>query len=228
MKSIAYNFLERHQKKLLILVDIILILLAMMLSFVFSKQKYNEDLFVNFFSYYSTYLGIITLLILFSVFRLYSYTWRYAGIEALRSVVAACIVGTMTYAFYEFFVDHLGLLKYNLFVFCILLILFIGGARVFARIISMRKNHVTMSMPKVPMKNLIIIGANEEGARIIKSIGEDFSLRYYNIVGIVDYGKEQKGKYICNVKILGHIDDINKIIDTYGVDEVLFRRKISS
>ena len=217
-----YNLLEKYRKLFFIMGDSVLIILAMLISFVFSKQKYTEDLILNFFMYKSTYLGILTLIILFNLFELYRYKWRYAGTKAVRSLIMSCIVGTIAYAFYETYFDNLGLLKYQLVLFCILIIMFTGTLRLIARSISKLCYSVTEDLPVLPKKNLVIIGANEESARLIKAIKEDVNLRHYNIAGIVDYKKNNIGTYIDNIKVIGHINNLQKIINSHNIAEVLF------
>ncbi|HAG44941.1 MAG TPA: nucleoside-diphosphate sugar epimerase, partial [Clostridium sp.] len=70
------------------------------------------------------------------------------------------------------------------------------------------------------MINVLVIGAGDAGALIIKEIKKHADLNY-NIIGFIDDDSEKKGKRINGIKILGGRKDIIKICEDYDVKEII-------
>lgn len=70
------------------------------------------------------------------------------------------------------------------------------------------------------IKKILIIGAGEAGERILYSIKGHPELGYLP-VGFIDDDPEKQGLYIHKVKVLGTIQDLNKVLISTGVSEVI-------
>ena len=214
-------FFEKYQKVILVILDILAVFVAMYLGFKLVQNWYKTDVYHEILRSWSTYAGIVGFILMFWVFRLYKYTWRYAGIEAATSVIASTALGMIIYIFFRSLND-LEFLRLALFFTFVLIFCFITGIRLLARSVSKVKNKNVMDIPKSAIKNLILVGSHNECAVIVKFIRDDIRLAYYNIVGIVDYDNFQKGKYVGNIKVIGECKDLLNLVNEYDVQEVLF------
>lgn len=217
-----YNILERHEKKLLLLGDLIAVFLAFFLGYSLCNHYYPKaDIVKSLFSDYSFYIGAVIFVFLFWLFRLYKYTWRYAGIETIFSIVSSCFVGALAFASISNILTG-EMLKLPIAVSFVFLVVFVSLIRMIARYTAKRKYKVMANVSKGAVKNLILVGSENECGLLVKSFRENPELFNYNIVGIVDYDENHKGKFVGNIKILGVCKDINEIAEKNNVNEVLF------
>ncbi|MBQ7256514.1 MAG: polysaccharide biosynthesis protein [Abditibacteriota bacterium] len=220
MKNVIFTFLDRHQKKLLLIGDALAIFLAIILSFIFLKKYYQQN-FVDALTSWTTYVCIIVFLVLFWIFRLYKYTWRYAGLETVTSIIAACSIGTICYAFLMKLAGW-GFAKLILFIFLVFSIVFVATLRLLARYTARVRWRIYSDIPRNAVKNILLVGAHEDCGYIVKSMYESMVLSAYNIAGIVDYKKGHKGKYVANVKVVGECKDLINLVVKNNIQEVFF------
>ena len=81
-------------------------------------------------------------------------------------------------------------------------------------------NTITIKQEK-GRKNLLIIGAGEAGAEVIKTIKTNL-INQYNIVGIIDDAEKKRMCKISGVPILGNRNDIIRICKEKKVDIIFF------
>lgn len=221
MKSKIFNFLEKNQIVLLVIGDIILLLLAFAIGSFLIKSWYREDIPNLILSNWTTYVGICVFILLFWIFRLYKYTWRYAGIEVATSVIASCSLGIIVTAILRM-LCNLDPLRLALFFIYILIIAFISLFRLCARSISKKKNNAVMKIPQNAIKNLLIVGSFDECGLLVKSFKSNEELLNYNICGVVGYSDLYTGKYVGTIKVLGCVDNLLKYVESQKANEVLF------
>ena len=221
MKDVIFAFLDRQQKKLLLIGDVISIFLAIILSYVFIQGKGYDKTPMDALTSWSTYVCIIIFIALFWIFRLYKYTWRYAGLETATSILGSCALGTLFYAFLINFVGW-GFAKLILFIFLVLSVVFSASLRLLARYAARVRWRIYSDVPKNAVKNILLVGAHEECGLIVKSMYDNLILAAYNIVGIVDYKKGYKGKFVGNVKVLGDCKELLNLVGKNNIQEVFF------
>lgn len=66
---------------------------------------------------------------------------------------------------------------------------------------------------------IIIVGAGKAGELILKDIKRDKESPFH-VMGFVDDDKKKWGKTFQGIKILGAINDLNRIVQAYGIQEV--------
>ncbi len=221
MKGGLFASLDKHQKKLLIIGDALAIFLAIILSFIFIQGKNYDKTYFDALTNWSTYVCIILCLVLFWIFRLYKYTWRYAGLETATSIIAACALGCVCYGFLLNFAG-MGFPKLILFIFLVLSVVFVSCLRLIARHTARSRWVNLIHVPKSAVKNILLVGAHEECGFFVKSMHENLALSVYNIVGIIDYNKGHKGKYVGNVRVLGECKELLDLVVKNNIQEVFF------
>jgi len=159
-------------------------------------------------------------IIVFTIFRLYSTLWNYAGATELLYMTAACIVDTLINTVIILLiyrkVDY-PVPRSWYFLYGALLLIFMFASRYSQRGI---KTLVNRKNQAEKMKRVLIVGAGEAGNAIIKEI---VNSPYVNlkIVGIVDDDKAKRGKFMHGIKVIGDRNDIVDIAQSRKVDEII-------
>ncbi|AWZ49124.1 polysaccharide biosynthesis protein [Hathewaya limosa] len=216
----------KRDKKLIIF-DIILIIfslyLAILLRFDFGAiSDFNK--YIVFFKL--SILPVIVITIFFNkVFNLYNSIWKYASVEELISIIYSVSISNIFFIIYSYFINY-KLFESNYYrfpftvhiIFWILSIVSLGGTRFVYRIIEDKK---AQKLNKKARKNLIIIGAGDAAALIIKEIGRNTELNY-KIIGLIDDDRDKVGKRINSIPVLGGRNDILSITRKKHIDEIIF------
>lgn len=160
-----------------------------------------------------------------SLFRLYRCAWRFAGTEMLWTIVVANTTGAIILTTLQVFVDGSAFPRSVLIMIWGSGIVGIGGVRLvlreFCRIAESRKH----SEPRETRKNgtskrVVILGAGENGVRILRAIRTDPTL-HYNVIGFLDDDPGKQGVYVNNTRVLGPLDVIRDLVDGRAVDEAV-------
>lgn len=215
----------------LLLADVICINLAYILSFLI---RFNFDvgstIFSAYFAAYANNLLTITVvkLIIFWLLGLYRSLWRYAGTEEIvRIVITAAAAASASIVYLEFTQQ---MFPRAIYVYSFILdILLIGGVRLGYRTVRELRTPGAMkslffgvlkSEVKAGISKVMIVGAGDAGAAIIKDIKRhpDSAKR---VVVAVDDDPDKLNQYIVGVKIAGDHLAIKQLARRYGVDEII-------
>lgn len=209
--------------KRIVLVDILFIVLSLYIA-LFLKFDFNIPRNYWVFFQLSVVPVIIFTVFFNKLFKLYDNIWKYASIEELFSIVYSITLTNIVFIFYSYFISHTFLRSpYYRFpwtmhiIFWLLSVLSLGGFRFLLRIIENKDN---TELKCKNMINVLVIGAGDAGALIIKEIKKHADLNY-NIIGFIDDDSEKKGKRINGIKILGGRKDIIEICEDYDVKEII-------
>ncbi|KGN03517.1 nucleoside-diphosphate sugar epimerase [Clostridium novyi A str. 4570] len=158
-----------------------------------------------------------------AIFHLYDRIWKYASIEELISIVYSVSLSNIIFIFYSYFISYklLSFVHYRFpatvhIIFWVLSVLALGGTRFIYRVVGGNDNAETFDNKS---SNILIVGAGDAGAMLIKEIKKHHSLNY-NIIGLIDDDLSKIGQVINGIKILGTRDEIVKICNNYGVEEI--------
>lgn len=167
-KEINYQLLIRRIG--LIVLDIICIIaasiLALLTRFEFDFSQIPKE-FLKVIYKYGPFTIVITLII-FSLFRIYSSLWEYAGIEEVFSLIAACLVAAVAKIVIILFTW--SVMPRSWYVLdTIYLMILIGATRVSYRLIRLRRQNRTFPWSK--RKKVMIIGGGEAGSGITGTSG---------------------------------------------------------
>ncbi|MDP4177095.1 MAG: nucleoside-diphosphate sugar epimerase/dehydratase [Bacillota bacterium] len=212
-----------EDKKFMVL-DIILVTASLFFSLLLQFDFNVIKEYISFFELSIIPLIVITM-ITNRIFKLYSNIWKYASVEELLSIVYSVTLVNIIFIIYSYFINFL-LLKQLYFrfpfkvhiIFWILSVISLGGSRFIYRIKEERVSGNDCIEKKV---NLLIIGAGDAAAILIKEIKKHRELRY-NLVGLIDDNMSKRGRIINGIKIIGGRNDIEKICVEKKVDEIIF------
>ncbi|MGL6105732.1 polysaccharide biosynthesis protein [Romboutsia sp.] len=210
-----YKILNSYRLRtlILVLIDIVSILVAFLISLDLVKTIGFVDIgtiIINIGTY------IIFHILAYHVLRCYSSLWKYAGLEEIASIILA----NFSYLI-PLIITHkiLGVDYSLLFYFTntIFIITFTVGSRLSYRMMIRIEGKVNVDKS---ISRILVVGAGCAGNIVINEIKQNPQINK-SIVGIVDDDIKKCGRCIHNIKILGNINDIEKIVKEYQVDEII-------
>ncbi|MEJ6952483.1 polysaccharide biosynthesis protein [Natronospora cellulosivora (SeqCode)] len=207
------EFMSRiYKKKRLIIVDVILLNLALVLSFFirFDGEWYNH------FDYrFFIVISVSSFIVLFFS-NLYKKIWKYASIGELKSIVKVSVLINLLLILYVFF----AMRSFNrsiLLVNFLLDVFLLGGSRFGLRLL---KDHLSHQKILGARTRVLVIGAGDAGEIIIREMNKHPELKK-DIIGLIDDDPQKINLEIHGVKVLGNRDNIPEVIKSYGVDEIV-------
>ncbi|MEI5639547.1 MULTISPECIES: polysaccharide biosynthesis protein [unclassified Pseudoalteromonas] len=198
----------RSKKRLItLLVDSTFIFSAFWLALIVRLDSLSP--FFNSFNW--LLLGIVLPLSLLSFVRLglYRAVLRYVGTNAVGAVVLGTLISTMVLVLASFF-TQVSIPRTMPVIYAWLLVLSVGGARIFARALI---NRVT-STSKTPV---VIYGAGDAGRQLATALATGPE---YFVTAYIDDDKAKHHSIILG-KVVLPFDDIYKLIDKKQVKKVL-------
>lgn len=150
-------------------------------------------------------------------FRLFDKINRYTSI---RETIVHALVVTFAFVVSDIVTMLFAPLSMRfLFLWYLLAVMIIPASRVGWRIIMehrMKKEKLNGNKDFTQLRTLIV-GAGEGGGLFIRNLQHDPAIEF---VGIVDDDDNKKNTTVFGVPVLGKTNDIEKLIDTYDVDQV--------
>jgi len=212
-----------QKDKRFIVYDILFVILSLYGALLLKFDFNIEPEYIVFFKV--SILPVILITILFnSLFNLYRNIWKYASVEELVSIVYSISITNIVFIIYSYLVNYILLEnQYYRFPFTVHIIFWIlctvslGGTRFIHRIMAERLDDNTGNGKK---SKLMIVGAGDAGAMLIKEIKKHKELNY-EIVGLIDDNDYKKGKTINGVKVLGGTEELTSIAKDKKVEEII-------
>jgi len=223
MKSkLTSKFLKptnRKRKAFFMVVDIIIVAFSMYLAF---ELRFVGPIFATF----SKSLGVVILLAIavklpiFYKYRLYDMSWRFVSVYDLLAVLKAVTLGSIVFATALFVLKTIpvfaGFPRSIFLMDYFITLIGIGGFRSTKRILLQGFRRITFSN----RARVLIIGAGNEGEKIVRDMLRIKDSAYFP-VGFVDDDPTKKHTRIHGVKIYGGKDEIPKLVNNLGVEEIV-------
>ena len=147
-------------------------------------------------------------------FGLYRGVWRFASLPDLIRIIKAVFVASVVSLLIVFLWSRLHDMPRSIFpLYGILLILLLGGARLFYRYI---KEQGRLGLAR---KRVLIVGAGQAGESLARDL-----LRHkghYHVVGFIDDAKGKRGKEIHGIRVIGTCSDISNAVQKYEIDLII-------
>ena len=171
----------------------------------------------------SSRLGIIIIsavlirIALYCIFKLYSSIWTYAGADEFCMVLLAVTVGSFIIFTVMAFMDiklgigfHIVNWMFN--------VMFTGGSRFAYRLIRIFRNH--FQAQKSHIKNVLIYGAGDAGALVIKELKNHPETDLKPVV-ILDDDSAKHRLRINGVPVVGGREQICRSVEKYSIQEII-------
>ncbi len=163
-------------------------------------------------------------LVVFGAFRLYNDLWEYASTSELLRFIAATSLAVFLNALISFMLTPLTGPRFPLRVFLVawaILLVFVGGARFFYRLLHQGKDILIKRPPKAELERTLIIGAGETGSLTIKRMKSgDYSLQGDPLV-VVDDDESKVGLRIHGIKVAGTSKDIPTLVKKFHITQIV-------
>ncbi len=163
--------------------------------------------------------NVVLALTLFYVFGLYKIVWVSVSIvDALRMFLIAVLVGlaNLAFALITQFNYHIGISVSV--VYAVLLLCYTGAFRFSKRVVILYRR--AKSRKKSDQKRVIIIGAGEAGAMLVKEMLFSDKIAYKPVC-FLDDNVTLRGRRIHNVLVAGNTYGVKAAAEKYRADEIL-------
>jgi len=189
---------------LLVILDILVIGSALLLAYIIRfdaaipTHRISELLLV-------IALAVLIKVPLFSLFRLYRFSWRYAGIRELYNIGFACLLGSSVLATFLFLArDYNAFQEFPRSVVvaeAALCLIGIAGIRFSWRLGSLPSERRRSTAAR-GAKRTIIVGAGDAGSLLARAMTEDRTSPYH-VIGFLDDDPAKQGIFIHGIRVLG-------------------------
>lgn len=203
---------------ILIIIDMIVFQISSFLALYIRYDFKFNDIDSKFLNSVVTFApwNTIIVLIVFSLFKLYSSIWKYASVEELIKVIMACFIYFMIELFEMRFTGFRVPRSHPFMCVAILLAgtVCVRFAYRFARIIKYESKEEKSGI------RTMIIGGGQAAAMLIKELKtSDFA--HNSVQCIIDDDKRKQGKYVSGIKIVGGRDTIIENVKKYHIEQII-------
>ncbi|MEI8011679.1 MAG: nucleoside-diphosphate sugar epimerase/dehydratase, partial [Candidatus Omnitrophota bacterium] len=144
--------------------------------------------------------------------------WKFVDTQDLWNILKANMLATMIFVLvYGFFFRFMGFPRSVVIIDLILCVMLMSGVRFAVRFYREFRMHFTHE--KRRDHNILIVGAGEAGAILLKEINRN--PRMGRVVAFVDDDRSKIKETINGVKIMGKRQDIPRLVDDLKVDEII-------
>ncbi len=164
--------------------------------------------------------NIIAAVLIFTVFRLYSSLWVYAGAAELVNIGAACITEGFTNFIHIMVTNRQQIVPmprsyYVLYTTILIILIFISRyAYRGIRFLLKKRTDFTSS------RRVLLIGAGAAGDMLLREINNS-SYLHKKVIGIIDDDPRKIGNYLHGVKIIGDRSMISQSVSEQKIEEII-------
>jgi FlaA1/EpsC-like NDP-sugar epimerase len=207
--------------------DIASLLISMVIAFLlrFDGMAWSE-IYTRYIRehLFSVFIAIALYIAIYSKFRLYRYAWRFASLEMLLAVVYANTIGLFGLVVTQTSIDHQTFPRSVLIMLWVASIVFVCSVRILLRVLSMaeRKGRLLFTRPRLglPKRRVVILGGGATGTRVLRALRENPDFKNV-VIGFLDDDPRKKGVFVSNVKVLGPVAMLKRLLAENAVDEVI-------
>ena len=193
------------------LIDIFLLNVSLVVS-IFLKydqlQITNKN--INTLVYFN-----LSFCIIYFILKIYNNSWRFSGTSEYMSLVALSSSTTILSYIFRIFLrlDTKSSLYFEAWIIFTFLLIVSRFLMFLTRMKGITKRDINS-------ENVLIYGAGEAGVLLVKEsrINPNFS---YRIVGFLDDNPNKKGGKVYGLKVLGGLEDVEKIIEKNDVSKII-------
>ena len=213
----------KFRNRFLLLGDVLLIFVSVFISYVLRLEL--DDVFPYLPSmWWMIAAALIIKPLVYYLFGLYRRLWVYASTQELKLITAAVTAATLI-------LSVLMLSLFSLHVFTafprsilaidwLLSLALVGGLRFTVRLLAESNAQANNHNKPGNIKHALIIGAGNAGVLVVREMQKNQQLNIIPIGFLDDDAAKQKHR-IHNVKVLGPISELSRVLDTKHVDEVV-------
>lgn len=206
---------NRNRMLVILVVDVVIIWAAIAISYLFRFNGnippfYESQMLV--FSLISTIICGVSLY----YFRMYKQMWQYASIGEIIDLIKAILVGMLL----SYFVTYLAYgtrVPISITSRTVeLMLLFMGGSRFTWRLIR-----VNRTKKADLINNVLVIGAGDCGALIVKEMMTSNKFKGNHIIGFIDDDPQKRNMQVIGLRVLGNRTNIDEIVREQFIQDII-------
>ena len=229
MREKIVNFYTRNQqlikRTLIILYDLMVVwvagVLALLLRFDLSFSKIPDNFLENMQAV--LLFNMFATVIIFTLNRLYSSLWAYAGVVEMQRIILAVFETTIVEVFISMIKEKNGegyfLPRTYHFLYFFILLLLSAGIRFLYRTVRMQITS-RVNSANVQTSRVMLIGAGETGHMVIRDVLSSASVMK-ELCCIIDDDKNKVGSYINGIKVVGDRYSIPENAEKFKINEII-------
>lgn len=202
---------------ILMMMDISLINFALWFAFLLRFEWSVPESYIPKWSY-MVLLMTVTKLICFTLFKLYQSLWRYSSIPEMFQVVKAVSASSVLIFLLNWYLLKLGIPRSIIVLDWVLTNVLIGGFRLGMRV--RREWMITFTLRHKERKHVLIVGAGQAGALIIKEMSRN-NTDTHQPVAVVDDDRDKIHYRLHGVPVVAETAKIPQIVTKYRIDEII-------
>lgn len=221
MREALGSFQWRVRAFILMLFDIIVMGVASFLAlwvqseFVFSDI--GTDVLRSVYGYMP--FNVVITVVIFAVFHLYTSLWKYASVrELVNAALAVLVAGIVNWMI--MWIAGVNAPKSYPILYITFLEILVIVVRFWYRLIRFVRNEFQAHEKREKIDNVMVIGAGDAGAAIVKEIGLSKKVTR-RVCCMIDDNPEKQGKYVQGCPVVGGRDKIQKAADRYHIDKII-------
>ena len=215
-----------HNKTALLVVDVFAVFCAIIFAYLsthsFKMLSWNM---IRWETIVWAIGNLLCTLVIFSAFGLYSIVLKTVGLFEMIKIVGACmVVGVSNVIYSAFFSEFEPIAKYTVagfgtgLVYTVALSGLTLFTRAFPRLITSLRYYWS-EVKHSDKTRVMIVGGGSAGGSLIKEMQTSKKITYKPVC-VVDDDPQKLKKYISDVKIAGTTNDIKRLAEEYGVQEI--------
>lgn len=220
MKDLLQSFQWKVRVIFLLLLDIIVMgvasFLALLVRYEFVFSDIDSAFLQSIFSYMP--VNVALTIGIFYVFHLYTSLWKYASVNELVNSVFAVIISGILNSCIMYVAGVKAPRSYPI-LYTMFLAIFVIGIRFWYRFIRYMRGEYNRK-GKQRIANVMVIGAGDAGAAIVKEIGLSKQVTR-RVCCLIDDNPKKQGKYVQGCLVVGGRDKIQKAVEKYHIDKIV-------
>jgi len=214
--------LSQFRNRYFFILDILLLALTPAIALALRVDLPWDERFtvgLQFYTIFTVPVKIITL----NIFGIYKRLWRYASVDAIISILwsvgisSVIISGSVFIALGSGILHNISLPRSIPIIDGMLTLIVISATRLSLRMIQHQTGGRQTNRGG---KRVLIAGAGDAGQMVAREIHTSKHISI-NLIGFVDDDPVKIGTVIHNAPVLGPLDDIPKLVESYKIQEVI-------
>lgn len=203
---------------LLVVLDIVSTFAAYFLASLLTGLK--NEVFATHEIYFVLGVAVVINLCFFAAFRLYNDLWEYASVDDVIRIVITVGLSTLTTAVFLWIIGEWIPIRVY-FGALILMILFVGGTRMFFRIMRSKRREIERAPLPEQRPRTLVVGAGETGSLAIGRMVSKDPLMPGDPIVAVDDDKKKQGMRIHGVRVVGGSEDIEELVKRFDIEQIV-------
>ena len=221
MREVLGNFQWRVRAFVLVLLDIIAMGGASFLALWVQSEFVFSDIGTNVLRSVYEYMpfNVVITVAIFALFHLYTSLWKYASVnELVNAGLAVLTAGILNWI--VMWIAGVGAPKSYPILYITFLEILVVVIRFWYRFVRYMRNEFHARGKKEKIANVMVIGAGDAGAAIVKEIGLSKNVTR-RACCMIDDNPEKQGKYVQGCPVVGGRDKIEKAVERFHIDKII-------